>query len=364
MRARWIEGTCAALLLLGCAGDDGDTDASETHASTAGTSAGTTDSSAGATDPSTVSATEPATDPTTAGATDSTSAGSTDSTSASGTDATDPSSATETSETSQATEDPTDATTTGVGDCDVSDVLSQADWDEMFLHKDDPACSGVVYTYQGLLDAAEGYPLFACEGGAEVRAREVAAFLAQISHETTGGWPQAPDGPYAWGLCFIEEVGCENNACPQYCDANNMQYPCAPGKTYHGRGAIQLSWNYNYGQAGDALGVDILANPELVASDSALALQTALWFWMTEQLPKPSAHDVMVGNWTPTPQDESMGRVPGFGMTTNIVNGGLECGMPTPPAVADRVGFFMRYADLLAIDPGENLYCDQMAPYL
>ena len=229
--------------------------------------------------------------------------------------------------------------------------------------KDDPACSGGIYTYDGLVAAAADYPSFACTGSVELRARELAAFLAQISHETTGGWPQAPDGPYAWGLCFSEEVGCENNNCPQYCDPNNATYPCAPGKTYHGRGAIQLSWNYNYGPAGEALGVDLLAAPELVATDSELALQTALWFWMTTQAPKPSAHDVMVGAWTPTPADAALGRVPGYGMVTNIINGGLECGMPTTPAVEDRVGFFQRYVDVLGATTGDALYCDQMTPY-
>ncbi|KIG13813.1 Dipeptide-binding ABC transporter, periplasmic substrate-binding component [Enhygromyxa salina] len=251
----------------------------------------------------------------------------------------------------------------GDGGCQLADLLDQATWDQMFLHKDDPACAGANYTLPGLLEAAAAYPSFACEGDLATRQRELAAFLAQISHETTGGWPAAPDGPYAWGLCFIEEVGCENNGCPQYCDANNMQYPCAPGRTYHGRGAIQLSWNYNYGQAGDALGVDILANPDLVASDPKLATQTALWFWMTEQLPKPSAHAVMVGSWMPSAQDLALGRLPGFGMTTNIINGGLECNMPGNAKVEDRVGFFMRYAELLGTDVGEAVDCDMMTPY-
>jgi basic endochitinase B len=249
------------------------------------------------------------------------------------------------------------------GDCELGELLTQAIWDEMFLHEDDPACFGSVYTREGLLDAAVDYPSFACEGDEATRRRELAAFLAQISHETTGGWAAAPDGPYSWGLCFIEEVGCENNGCPQYCDPNNAQYPCAPGKTYHGRGAIQLSWNYNYGQAGDALGVDLLGDPDLVKTDSKLAIQTAMWFWMTEQRPKPSAHDVMAGNWTPSPQDEALGRLPGFGMTTNIINGGLECSMPGNSKVEDRVGFFERYADLLTTDVGANVYCDMMTPY-
>jgi basic endochitinase B len=251
----------------------------------------------------------------------------------------------------------------GDGTCELAALLDQALWDQLFLHKDDPACSGGNYTLQGLLDAAADYPSFACEGDEPTRRRELAAFLAQISHETTGGWPDAPDGPHTWGLCFIEEVGCEDNGCPQYCDPNNMQYPCAPGRTYHGRGALQLSWNYNYGQAGDALGVDILANPDMVKDDPKLAIQTALWFWMTEQLPKPSAHAVMVGTWVPLAQDLIVGRMPGFGMTTNIINGGLECSMPTTAAVEDRVGFFTRYADLLGTDVGDNLYCDMMSPY-
>ncbi len=339
------------MLLTACAGDDGGSaTGGETDETAAGSESETDSSTAGETTGATMSAT---TSDTTAGETTTSTTNAT--TTSATTDATD--------STTDTTESTTEDTTTGVDDCQVSDVLSQADWDEMFLHKDDPACSGSIYTYQGLVDAAADYPLFACEGALEVRTREVAAFLAQISHEPTGGWPQAPDGPYAWGLCFIEEVGCENNACPQYCDANNQQHPCAPGKTYHGRGAMQLSWNYNYGQAGDALGVDLLANPEQVASDSELAIQTALWFWMTEQQPKPSAHDVMVGSWAPTDQDEQLGRVPGFGMTTNIINGGLECGMPTTPAVEDRVGFFGRYTELLSVSPGENLYCDQMTPY-
>lgn len=270
---------------------------------------------------------------------------------------------TATSDTSDGDTTDTTDTTTGNGDCELADILDQATWDAMFLHEDDPACFGSVYTLQGLLDAAADYPSFACEGDDATRRRELAAFLAQISHETTGGWPDAPDGPYAWGLCFIEEVGCQNNGCPQYCDPNNAQYPCAPGKTYHGRGAIQLSWNYNYGQAGDALGVDLLADPDLVKTDSKLAVQTAMWFWMTEQRPKPSAHDVMAGNWQPSAQDEQDGRLPGFGLTTNIINGGLECGQPGNAKVADRIGFFERYTGMLGTDMGANVDCDMMTPY-
>jgi hypothetical protein len=60
---------------------------------------------------------------------------------------------------------------------------------------------------QAFVEAAKAFPEFATTSEDEViNKRELAAFLAQISHETTGGWPTAPDGPYAWGLCFHEEV--------------------------------------------------------------------------------------------------------------------------------------------------------------
>jgi hypothetical protein len=38
-----------------------------------------------------------------------------------------------------------------------------------------------------------------------------------------------------------------------------------------------------------------------------------MWFWMTPQSPKPSAHDVMAGRWTPSAADRAAGRKPGFG---------------------------------------------------
>lgn len=265
------------------------------------------------------------------------------------------------------TSDPTTAAGTDTGTPDNSTgepgpsalgELLTLDLFELMFPQHDP-----LYSHAALLAAAAEYPAFASEGSADDRLREVAAFLANIGHETTGGWADAPGGPYAWGLYFTQEVGCEGGGCTGYCDVNNVQYPCAPGKTYHGRGPIQLSWNYNYGQAGDALGEPLLAQPELVATDGAIAFRTGLWFWMTAQSPKPSAHAVMAGVWQPTADDLAKGRAPGFGMTIDIINGGLECGQPTNAKVEDRVGFYERFTDMLAVDPGPAIYCDAMQPY-
>jgi basic endochitinase B len=253
------------------------------------------------------------------------------------------------------------ATSDASGAASIEALVPRAMFEQIFLHRGTAPCRGGFYTYEAFVQAAREFARFASEGSVEQRRREVAAFLANISHETTGGWDTAPDGRYSWGLCWIEEGG----ATPQTADycAPSMEFPCASGQRYYGRGPIQLSWNYNYGQAGRALGLPLLANPGLVASDPLVSFRTALWFWMTPQAPKPSCHDVMTGAYVPTAADTAANRLPGFGLTVHIINGGIECGMPTTPAVRDRLGFYQRYAQLLGVSQGDNLECATMRPF-
>jgi hypothetical protein len=253
---------------------------------------------------------------------------------------------------------------TGVGGAGVDaaltplgDVLTRELYESMFPNRN------ALYGYDALIEAAAGYPEFGSEGSLEERRREVAAFLGNAAHETTGGWAAAPGGPEAWGLYFTEEVGCEDGSCTQYCDPSNLRYPCAPGKTYHGRGPIQLSWNFNYGAIGDVLGLELLEDPDLVTSEGVIAFRTALWFWMTPQPPKPSAHAALLGTWQPGALDIAAGRQPGFGMTVNIINGGLECGIPTDDRVRDRIRFFRHFAERLGTSEGLSLECAAMQHY-
>lgn len=107
---------------------------------------------------------------------------------------------------------------------------------------------------------------------------------------------------------------------------------------YYGRGAIQLSYPYNYIAFGKSefvqkYGYDLLAEPGLVTDPianqptrSSLLWGSAIWFWMKPQPPKPSAHAVMNNEWQPTSSDKANNRLPGFGTVINIINGGLECG--------------------------------------
>jgi len=238
------------------------------------------------------------------------------------------------------------------------------------------ACTGSsFFTHAALVQAASQFPEFANSGNVLQDKLELAAFLGQTSHETTGGWSTAPGGPQAWGYCFKEEVGCEEGYCVGYCQAGNpcaeigegFNCTCEADQTYQGRGPMQLSWNYNYGQASQDLFNNasiLMENPSLVAENATVAYLAGLWFWMTPQSPKPSCHDVMVGAWTPSADDASANRVAGFGMVTNIINGGLECNMQTNPKVQDRVDFFRRFAGLLEVDVDEaTLYCNEMRSY-
>ena len=63
----------------------------------------------------------------------------------------------------------------------VGSVVTVAQYQQMFLHTNDTACKHPkFYTYQAFITAAAAFPAFG------IGKLEVAAFLAQVSHETTG----------------------------------------------------------------------------------------------------------------------------------------------------------------------------------
>lgn len=201
------------------------------------------------------------------------------------------------------------------------------------------------------------YNDFLNEGSTETKARELCAFLANCSHETTGGWATAPRGPYSWGLYFKYEVGHDTTPGVEvggYTDFTNVYYPPS-NQSYFGRGPVQLSWNYNYGYMssivfGDVAITDSATNflvhyPNWVLWNGSNAWMTAIWFWMTPQYPKPSCHDVMIPFKI---LDTSNGY--GMGATINIINGGIECGGNTQLSqVTDRLGFYQRYCDYFKV---------------
>lgn len=121
--------------------------------------------------------------------------------------------------------------------------------------------------------------------------------------------------------------------------------------------------NFNYGLAGRDIGVDLINNPDLVATNSTISFKTAIWFWMTPLGDRPSSHNVIVGQWTPSNAEMDAGWLPGYGVITNIINGRVECGHGPENRVADRIGFDRRYCDILGVSYGGNLDCYNQKPY-
>ncbi|MFE1438722.1 glycoside hydrolase family 19 protein [Streptomyces sp. NPDC058739] len=203
-------------------------------------------------------------------------------------------------------------------------VVSEAQFNQMFPGRNS------FYTYSGLTAALSAYPGFARTGSDTTKKQEAAAFLANVSHETGG-------------LVHIVEQNTANY--PHYCDWS-QSYGCPAGQAaYYGRGPIQLSWNFNYKAAGDALGLDLLGNPWLVQNDASVAWKTGLWYWNTQSGP---------GSMTP---HNAMVNGAGFGQTIRSINGSLECDGRNPAQVQSRVDAYNRFTSILGVSPGGNLYC-------
>jgi predicted chitinase len=203
-------------------------------------------------------------------------------------------------------------------------VVSEAQFNQMFPSRNS------FYSYSGLTAALSAYPGFANTGSDTTKKQEAAAFLANVNHETGG-------------LVYIVEQNTANY--PTYCDWS-QSYGCPAGQAaYYGRGPIQLSWNFNYKAAGDALGIDLLNNPWLVQNDSAVAWKTALWYWNTQTGP---------GSMTP---HNAMVNGAGFGQTIRSINGSIECDGKSPAQVQSRVDAYTRFTSILGTSTGANLYC-------
>ncbi|KAM2685598.1 hypothetical protein FF1_047293 [Malus domestica] len=117
------------------------------------------------------------------------------------------------------------------GDClPVSSLITKQLFHTLFLHKhkDDTACPAKdFYTYRSFIKASKSFPGFGTTVSLTMRKREIVAFLAQIYHETTGGRPTAPDGPYAWGMCFKKEISPQSD----YCDSEQVLQRKRPHST-------------------------------------------------------------------------------------------------------------------------------------
>ena len=193
----------------------------------------------------------------------------------------------------------------------------------------------------------------------EVNKRELAALFAHLSHETRKG----ENGNFKDGLMLTKEL----DTTASYVTINTI-YPAIKGRKYYGRGPLQLSFNTNYGLASSCIFGDkniLLQDPDLITRDAVVAFETAIFFWMTPQGSKPSCHEVIANGWNPDEQDKAHNYSSGFGLTINIINGGLECNRGLEQKeMKDRVAFYKYYLSFFKIkDNNEKSTCEKMIPY-
>lgn len=66
-------------------------------------------------------------------------------------------------------------------------IISRDRFEKMLKHRNNDACPAKgFYSYDAFIAAAKSFGEFAATGDVATRKREIAAFLAQTSHETTG----------------------------------------------------------------------------------------------------------------------------------------------------------------------------------
>src|SRR5262249_3541992 len=129
-------------------------------------------------------------------------------------------------------------------------------------------------------------------------------------------------------------------------------YGCPAGScAYYGRGPLQLSWNFNYKAAGDAIGYNLLGDPYAAENNAAISWQASDWFWMTQAGGGPmTSHNAIL-------QSNGGG---GFGFTIRAINGGLECpsvGGGNTSSRDSRVNNYKYFCDQLGVSYGNNISC-------
>lgn len=95
-----------------------------------------------------------------------------------------------------------------------------------------------------------------------------AHFLAQVGHES---------GELRYTAELDSGSGYEHRA-----DLGNTKP--GDGPRFKGRGLIQLTGRTNYAAFGQAVELDLLSNPERVATEPRLAVDAAIWFWKKHNL--------------------------------------------------------------------------------
>ncbi|WP_338523379.1 glycoside hydrolase family 19 protein [Pseudomonas batumici] len=130
-----------------------------------------------------------------------------------------------------------------------------------------------------------------------VTTQRVAAFLAQVGHESGqltqlvenlnyGASGLVATWPSRFSATLAAQVARQPEQIANIAYANRMgngDASSGDGWAFRGRGLIQITGRTNYQACGDALGVDLIGNPDLLAQPQYAALSAA-WYWATNGL--------------------------------------------------------------------------------
>lgn len=249
----------------------------------------------------------------------------------------------------------------------VENIVTESDWEFLFPRR------APEYTYNNFLKAIAKFSAICADynDGRDADAicrKSLATMFAHFAQETGGhtAWWDVPEWRQA--LVHVREMGWNETMRGGYngeCLPGTWQadaWPCgtfANGefKSYFGRGAKQLSYNYNYGPFSEAMFGDVrvlLDHPEQVA-DTWLNIASAVFFFVYPQPPKPSMLHVIDGTWQPNSRDLANGLTPGFGVTTQIINGGVECGGSVEVQQSvNRISYYRNFANYLGVPIATN----------
>lgn len=238
-----------------------------------------------------------------------------------------------------------------------------------------------AYTYQGFLQAVAKFPGF-CDtytdgrNSDEICRRSLAGMFAHFAQET-GGHSIVEFGIPEWrqALVHVREMGWTEGMSGYNAECNDPVFnktwtcgklPDGKFKGYFGRGAKQLSYNYNYGPFSQAMfdgdQFKLLNEPELVA-DTWLNLASAVFFFIYPQPPKPSMLHVIDGTWVPNDFDKARQLGNDFPTTIQIIN--AECqDSPTKAAAQNRLDYYTEFSRELGWDiKKESMKCAGMGRF-
>jgi hypothetical protein len=149
---------------------------------------------------------------------------------------------------------------------------------------------------------------------------ELALLIGNLAHESGA-------------FVYVEEIKCAGRTGP------TGDCPYSP---YHGRGYIQLSWNYNYEAVAKYLNNPrIFSEPTIVQNDQTVNWQTVQWYWVTRV------------------QGTFANKGFTMGASVRAINGGLECDWG--PINPQRIQFIQCFQRAFGVPVDGNTRCPAAA---